>query len=521
MLRKLRIILATISFVLISLLFLDVSGLAHKWLSWMAEIQIVPAVLALNFGVLIVLAVLTFLFGRVYCSVICPLGIMQDVIAWIPGRIKKKNKFRYSYTKEKKTLRVFIFAIFIAFLTSSTLHTIGSLLEPYSIFGRIISNIFSPIYALGNNALAWVAERFNSYAFYSTEVWLPSLATLIIAIVSFAILFVLAWKGGRTYCNTICPVGTFLGYISRYSIFVPVINSNACVSCKLCGKKCKSSCIDMENHEIDYSRCVMCMDCIDTCKEGAIKLSLRKGLKKNQTPNIKKTVEHIETQADIKTGTNQEKEIDKKQESRRAFIATSAIVATTATLKAQEMKVDGGLAIIEDKKVPQRKTPLKPAGSQSLIHFNKNCTACQLCIDKCPNNVLRPSTSLLNFMQPEMSYERGYCRPECTICSEVCPTNAIKPVTEEEKSSIKIGHAVVILENCVVNTDGVSCGNCAKHCPVGAIKMVKKDPDAEKSLRIPTVIEERCIGCGACEFLCPARPFSAIIVEGHEVHRTN
>jgi formate hydrogenlyase subunit 6/NADH:ubiquinone oxidoreductase subunit I len=119
-----------------------------------------------------------------------------------------------------------------------------------------------------------------------------------------------------------------------------------------------------------------------------------------------------------------------------------------------------------------------------------------------------------------MSYEQGYCRPECTRCSDICPAGAIRPISVEEKSSIQIGHAVVNLSACVVNTDNVSCGNCARHCPVGAIRMVSKDPDNPDSLRIPTVNEERCIGCGACEYLCPARPLTAIHIEGHLVHKT-
>ena len=122
-------------------------------------------------------------------------------------------------------------------------------------------------------------------------------------------------------------------------------------------------------------------------------------------------------------------------------------------------------------------------------------------------------------MQPEVQYERGYCRPECVRCSEVCPTGAIKPITKEEKSSIQIGHAVWRRCNCIVHTDKVECGNCARHCPTGAIQMVPQDPNDKKSLKIPVINTERCIGCGACENLCPSRPFSAIHVEGHEVHR--
>ena len=138
----------------------------------------------------------------------------------------------------------------------------------------------------------------------------------------------------------------------------------------------------------------------------------------------------------------------------------------------------------------------------------------------CPNGVLRPSGKLMTLMQPEMSYERGYCRPECTKCSEVCPANAILPISRAEKSSVQIGHAVWVRANCVPLTDGVDCGNCARHCPAGAIRMVSSDPERADAPKIPVVNEERCIGCGACEHLCPARPFSAIYVEGHRRHRT-
>ena len=119
-----------------------------------------------------------------------------------------------------------------------------------------------------------------------------------------------------------------------------------------------------------------------------------------------------------------------------------------------------------------------------------------------------------------MSYERGYCRPECTRCSDICPAGAIKPLDGAEKSSIQIGHAVWIRKNCLPIADGIECGNCERHCPSGAIEMVPSDPDDETSAYIPVVNEARCIGCGACEYVCPSRPFPAIYVEGHEVHRT-
>ena len=496
MLRKIRIILASIFFIGVTLLFLDFTGAAHTWLGWMAKVQFLPAVLALNFGVVAVLLVLTLLFGRVYCSVICPLGVMQDIISWIHGKTKKKNRFRFSYSPAINWLRYGVLALFIVALVAG-LHSLVALVAPYSAYGRIASNLLAPVYQLGNNFFAWIAERAGSYAFYSTEVWIRSGATFAVAAATFAVVAVLAWKHGRTWCNTICPVGSVLGLFSRFSVFAPVIDTEKCRNCGLCGKQCKSSCINMKEHEIDYSRCVACMDCIETCKEGAIHYACRYGKKGSPSPA--------------------QGNVDK---SKRAFLVSSAIATTAVAAKAQEMKVDGGLAEIERATKPERQTRIVPAGSLSLKNFADHCTACQLCVSVCPNQVLRPSTSLMTLMQPEMSYERGYCRPECTKCSDVCPAGAIRPISVEEKSSTQIGHAVVCLDNCVVNTDEVSCGNCARHCPAGAISMVRKNPDDPKSLRIPVVNEERCIGCGACENLCPARPFTAIHVEGHEVHKT-
>ena len=497
MLRKIRIILASVFFIGVTLLFLDFTGTIHAWLGWMAKVQFLPAVLALNFGVVAALIVLTLLFGRVYCSVICPLGVMQDIISWIHGKTKKKNRFRFSYSPAINWLRYGVLAVFVVALVAG-LHSLVALVAPYSAYGRIVSNLLAPVYQLGNNFFAWIAERAGSYAFYSTEVWIKSGATFAVSAVTFVIIAVLAWKHGRTWCNTICPVGSVLGLLSRFSIFAPVIDTEKCRNCGLCGKQCKASCIDMKEHKIDLSRCVACMDCIETCKDGAIHYALRKnscscvGKKDNGTPD----------------------------KGKRAFMVSAAIATTAAAAKAQEMKVDGGLAEIERAKKPERQTPLVPAGALSLKNFSDHCTACQLCVSVCPNQVLRPSTSLMTLMQPEMSYERGYCRPECTKCSDVCPAGAIRPITIEEKSSIQIGHAVVCLDNCVVNTDDVNCGNCARHCPAGAISMVRKNPDDPKSLKIPVVNEENCIGCGACENLGPARPFTAIHVEGHEVHKT-
>ena len=478
MLRKIRITLASIVFILCAALFLDGSGTVSSWFGWLAKLQFLPALLALNLAVVIVLIVLTLIFGRAYCSVICPLGIMQDGISHISS-MRKGKKARFRWSPEVKWLRYSILALFIIALAAG-LTSVSALLAPYSAFGRIATSLVR-----------------------------PALPTAIIAGVTLLVVGVLAWIGGRTYCNTVCPVGTVLSFFSRFSLLRPVIDADKCRNCRACEHKCKASCINIDNHEIDYSRCVDCFNCLDSCRFGALKYRMVRNSKTCEAAGT------VQDNAEVST------EEGKHNAGRRAFISSSVIAATAIALEAQEKKVDGGYAAVTAKKAPERTNPIVPFGAVSLRHFHQHCTRCQLCVSQCPNDVLRPSTSLDRLMLPEMSYENGWCRPECTKCSEVCPAGAILEITPEEKTAIHVGVATVDLDLCVVNRDNVHCGNCARHCPAGAIRMVRKNPDDENSLLIPTVLEDRCIGCGACEFLCPSRPYSAIHVNGRIDHVDN
>ena len=491
MLKKLRVALAVVFWVGITLLLLDFTGVLHHYLGWMAKIQFLPAVLALNVGVIVGLVLLTLVFGRVYCSVICPLGVFQDAVSHL-GALGKKQP--YHHRKEHPWLRYGVWVLFVVCLVAG-IQVVEAFLAPYSAYGRMVQELLQPIYLWGNNLLALIAERVGSYAFYEKEVWMRSLPTFIIALVTLGIIIALAFRGGRTYCNDICPVGTTLSFFSRFAMFRPVIDTEKCKHCKACEHHCKASCIAIgkESAQIDYSRCVDCFDCIGACKFDALKYRFAWGKKKETA------------QAD---------------NGRRAFMTGTAVALGAAALKgvearAQEIakKTDGGFARVLPKQAPEREVPLTPPGSRSVKDFYRHCTGCQLCVAECPNNVLRPSTDLEHLMQPQMSYEKGFCRPECTRCSELCPAGAIEKITREEKTQYHIGTAQVNPELCLMATGKSACGKCSQACPSGAIKLV-----AYGENRIPAIAEEVCTGCGACEYLCPVRPISAITVNGKYQH---
>lgn len=462
-LKVVRAFLAIIFFIGITFLLLcpQLVNDTAPFMSFLVRIQFLPALLSLNFIYLIIVLALTLIFGRVYCSVICPLGVLQDIFAFFGRFVKKNRKLPYSYSKPKNILRYIVLGLYILAVVLGAGFFVA-LLAPYGNYGRFIQSILA-----------------------------PSIPMSIIAAVFLLLVVVLAFRNGRTYCNTICPVGTFLGILSRFSFLKPVIDTSKCNGCKLCSRNCKASCINPEEHGIDYSRCVTCMNCVNKCKQGAISYC-----------HVKKVTSESENAS-----------VD---QSKRNFLTVVGVMATSYVM-AQKHKVDGGLATIVAKEAPKRDTAILPPGAVSASRFAQHCTGCQLCVSSCPNKVLRPSGNFMTLMQPTISYESGFCRPECTKCSEVCPAGAIQPIMREEKKEIKIGLAVAHSDSCVKLPNGDSCGNCSRHCPSSAIMMVA----GKDGHLIPAVDESRCIGCGACEYLCPVRPVSAIRVEGFSIHRKN
>ncbi len=492
-LKTIRVIVSLLFLIALSAIFIDFRELIPTiWIHRIHSLQFIPSVLgfihimSITAAGFIFVIILTLLFGRVYCSTICPLGILQDVFSYISRKLSIKKRFRFS--PPRNFFRYGFLVLSIVSLLFGSILTLY-LLDPYSNFGRIFSDLLRPLVIKLNNLLARGFEKADIYILYRVQFlgfqWSKAIFPLLV-------LFIVIWfsvRHGRLYCNTVCPVGTFLGILSRISFFRIKMDQGNCTQCGKCSLVCKASCIDTKNMLVDMSRCVSCYNCIKSCSSYSIgyKLSFPR---KNAMPATSRT---------------------KREFVAKTFAYVIALTGLSRKLVAAENTSDEPVPI-------HKKYPVSPPGSVSINHFNNFCTACHLCVSVCPSKVLQPSFleyGLKGMLQPHMDYSLSFCEYECTRCSEVCPTGAILPLTVEDKKLTQIGRVHFIMQNCIVYTDETSCGSCSEHCPTQAVHMVPyKD-----GLTIPETDVGTCIGCGACEYACPAKPVKAIYVDGVPIHK--
>lgn len=503
--KPFRIIVSIVVLLAVAFIFLDFrQNLNSSWYQAITYLQFVPSVskFLITAGIIsagfIVVILLTLIFGRIYCSMICPLGIMQDVISFFSKKIRNK-KFRFKYARAKNLIRYSFLALAVFPLLFGSVIATG-LLDPYSNFGRIFSNIGRPLYITSNNILAELLIRIKVYTMSPEQLASMNTPAVIYSAIVLGVILILASRWGRLYCNMVCPVGTLLGLLSRFSLFKIRIDQSTCTKCAKCAIACKSQCINLKDQSVDFSRCVGCFNCLHSCNDKSINYRL------SIFPKDKEPRKTVLQGPAKKNPANQ----SKRQFISDSLVLTGAMLGISATVNDEDQN---------NKLIPVKKEyPCSPPGSVSLHHFNNACTACHLCVSACPNGVLRPSLlqyGLEGFLQPFMDPAHGYCNFDCTVCGEVCPTGAIQPLTVEEKQGTQVGVVKFIKENCVVYTDETLCGACSEHCPTKAVKMVPY----KETLNIPEVEPEICVGCGACEHACPVRPHRAIYVDGLPVQQ--
>ncbi len=496
-LKKLRVFLSLIFFAAIGILFFELFGkvfnVSHLYI---LKLQFVPSLVnflatfslfSLGFAMIILL---TLLFGRIYCSTLCPLGTMQDLFAYLSRKLSPRRKI-FKYKKPVNWLRYGLLALVILVLLTGSILLVN-LLDPYSMFGKIVTNLLRPVTVVANNALSILLSKADIYWLPRVR-WVPvNWAALLLSIVFLVSLVLLVVKRGRLYCNTICPVGALLGLFAKYSLFRIALDKTKCNSCGKCSAVCKAECINPLEQTVDFSRCVGCMNCLSPCPD--------KGVKFLPFWSKEKTV--------IEPFDPGKRDFFKKS----GLVMAGTIVAGKLFSQEEEKKKE----VIKATVPIIRNYPVTPPGARNQERFNKYCTACHLCVSACPTQVLQPTYflyGLTGFLQPRMDYITNFCNFECTLCSEVCPTGAIMPVTKEEKKTIQLGKSYFVKENCIVYTNNTACGACSEHCPTKAVYMI---PYKEK-LTIPEINNKICVGCGACEYACPTDPKS-IYIDGNPIH---
>jgi ferredoxin len=451
--------------------------------------QIIPVIISfisegiiLSILLFIIYLILTLLFGRIYCSFFCPLGCFQDILIRIKSSAANKTKF--SYRRAPVTLRLTILILTIVSVISGGLYIVGHL-DPYSIFGKSVNYVIKPIISLLNNSLELILRKADIYWFNIMDFPQIRILAIIPFVVILCIITYLSLKRGRLYCNSVCPLGTFLGVFSIRSLYKIEIDKSSCTSCGICESVCKAECINSKDKTVDNSSCIRCFNCLSVCPFSAIKYKPSPVTKEVQT--------------------------EKKQNTaRRNFIYSFLGI----------LGFSGINLFLRNQKIPAKNytPPPSPPGSISLDKFISKCTACYLCVNNCPTNVLQPSLfhyGIKGVFIPYMDFYSGFCSYECTKCLEVCPTDAIMHYTKEEKKKIQIGRVKFIKDFCVVYKNNTNCGACAEICPTDAVRMTPY----KGLLLIPSTRPSLCIGCGACQNVCPARPEKAIVVETNIVHK--
>lgn len=246
--KWIRVILsAAVMMIIAALVWLGHGKETSRWL-------ITIDVLSLSLGALGAWLLATLLLGRVYCSWACPLGTAQDAVAWLARKAQRRSS-NYRYTAGDWRMRCIVLLLVVVSMVGDTSH-IHLLSDPFTLTA-------TPLQA---------ASPYVDFQ-QSTDMHILSYSLLgiVATVLVWLCVVVLAWRGGRTFCNTFCPIGTALGTVSQVSLYRFDINPDLCVHCGECERVCKSSCINSTEHTIDHSRCVMCINCAAACPNDAIK----------------------------------------------------------------------------------------------------------------------------------------------------------------------------------------------------------------------------------------------------------
>ena len=516
--------------VLFALAFLGPAAATGGLFGLVAGTQLFPAAARLLAGgalasaaCALALTASTLLFGRLYCSLLCPLGAAQDAAFALGRRLRGP---RLGYARGASLLRAASLAAAALALALGAAPA-ASFLDPYSLSGRFLEFALRPA-AEALAGLLSPAARLLGFFWAEGGPGVAAGAALAAAL-PFLLVLGAAFAKGRLFCGSLCPVGSLLGLLNRAAVLRVRLKPGACVSCGACERVCKARCLKAAGKTLDAGRCVSCFSCLGVCPTGALAYGAKprdgvgsgpgspppkRGMPDGRGP-AREGSERIgpEEPTPAEPGAKGRRPKEQGQAglgpSRRSFLKKAALGAAALALLPAPLARAAAPCGSEGEGLE----PAAPPGAGSLERFLARCTACGLCVSKCPSKVLRPSVARYGargFLAPYLDYDGSYCQYECAACLELCPTEALGRMPLGRKKLVQMGTAALVREKCIVVEKRTACGACAEHCPTGAVRMVALGP----GLPEPLFDEAICVGCGACHRICPALPDKAITVTG-------
>ncbi|HSQ67482.1 MAG TPA: 4Fe-4S binding protein [Polyangiaceae bacterium] len=471
------------------------------------------------------LLALTLLFGRVFCGWICPFGTLHHFFGWLLPSRRGRGAVRVEANKTHVYQRAKYYLLYAFLLAAIGGSAIGGMFDPICIAVRSIGlGVIPAAQYLTGRSLTAVETHVPSHAvqgaadhtqdFLASTVWQSHQSyfhqTWLILFLLVGLLFLNRFIP-RFWCRVLCPLGAFLGVFSRFALFGMEKDHSKCTDCNLCLVNCQGADSPQGGVKWRQDECHMCLNCETACPEDVIKFRF--------LPNRKSAI--VKPDTDRRTGL--------------AAAGAGALFLPFARV-ADSLDVNYHSRVI------------RPPGAVEERAFLERCIRCAECMKVCPNNALHPAffeAGIEGMWTPIFIMRIGYCEHSCVLCGQVCPTGAIQKITEKEKlgigqAPIKVGTAFYDHGRCLPWAMQTPCIVCEEFCPTSPkaiwveeveapVREQKPGPNGEPpamktvKLQRPHVDPALCIGCGACEKVCPVQDQPAVYVTsvGESRSKTN
>ena len=439
------------------------------------------------------IVILTILFGRIFCSFLCPLGTIHHAIGSVKPALKDSRLVRANIKSPGQRIKYFVCILLL--VGSLTGLNMFGLMDPIALLFRSIALAVLPGLGTGLrslfDALAVSDIKLLSMLSYAGEVLVSPIfgythqayqTGWVIGLILLVILFLNRIRP-RFWCRILCPLGALLGIFSRFSLLKLEKYPENCTNCNFCIRYCQGAASPKPGEEWETAECLACFNCQHVCPEDALAFKFNWAFNPNRPPDIGK----------------------------RALLGGLLAGVSFPFLG----RLDGQLDKISDPRL------IRPPGSLPEKKFLALCQRCGLCMKVCPTNVINPTLAeagMAGFWTPHLIMIQGYCEYTCTLCGSVCPTGAIRDITVQEKITqpIKIGSAFIDRGRCLPWTGNAPCIVCQEVCPTSPKAIyLKKDVLTTETgnglaVQLPHVDLAKCVGCGICENKCPVRGLPAI-----------